>query len=210
MTHHLRFNFTPFYNFIWLTIHPLYSPFVIQLRFYNSILLIISYLIWIIISNSIWLSCLVLFDTHCKYLTHHIWFDSSIPIQFCSEFIIWFYQVLLFDLNTNIYVQLTISYFLESSSHILIISLTSFTEVINNQPSTTINDVINHLWMKSQFLLTINWSNYHSFFLRSDIIYDIFIINLWYKDHSRNVSNWNLSFNYHMHTFNFWSINQSK
>ena len=75
-------------DLIRLTLHPLDSLFPIIPRFFYSIWLIISDTIQLIICYSVWLSYPILFDTHCTYSDFHFWFDSAIPIQFFSEFMI--------------------------------------------------------------------------------------------------------------------------
>ena len=58
------------------------------------------------------------------------------------------------------------------------------------------------------FRLKIEQSNYYSIGLRSNIIYDLFIVEQSYEDISRNVSNQFLLINDHMHTFYCQSIDQ--
>ena len=90
----------------------------------------------------------------------------------------------------------------------LIISLKNFSQVINKLLSSTIDESFNIHWTKSRFLLTINWSSYHSIVLSSYLIYNIFNLKLSYEDNIWNVSNKFWCFNDIMHTF-LLSINWS-
>ena len=67
-----KINFTPFYYFIQLPLHPFDSPFPVQLIFSGYILLIIYDLFRLI--YSIW------FDTHYMHWTHCFWFELDFLI----------------------------------------------------------------------------------------------------------------------------------
>ena len=82
-------------------------------------------------------------------------------------------------------------------------SLKTFTK--SPQQATDCNDQKLHQSLPNKitfFELTIKQSNYHLIGLCSNLIYNIFIFNQSYEDHSQNVSNKYWYFDDHTHTFN--------
>ena len=90
----------------------------------------------------------------------------------------------------------------------LIISLQYVSQIIKNWLISKIYNSFNCCKQSFGFWLTIDWPNYRSIGLRSNILYDLFIVYWSYTYLIRNVSTKFWSINDHMHTFDHQFIDK--